>query len=151
MADCIDVARLVLEKAGSVSTMKLQKLVFYSHAYSLVHRGIPLVPGHFEAWRNGPVLPELFQAHRGKFVLVPGELGEQSGTLCHQDIEIVDRVVDCLGDRTGRYLSEMTHQEAPWRDARGDLGPHESSSAIIDNEAIRSFYSGRVESNPLFQ
>lgn len=151
MAECMDVARFVLDKAGPVSTMKLQKIVFYSHAYSLVHRGTPLVPGRFEAWRNGPVLPELFRAHRGKFVLTPGELGSQSGTLGLQEAEVIIKVVDRLGEMTGRELSEMTHREAPWRDARGDLGPSEPSSAVIENEAIRSFYAGGVESNPLFR
>ena len=39
MAHVVDVAAYILEDLGSVSTMKLQKLAFYSQAYylSLIH------------------------------------------------------------------------------------------------------------------
>ena len=65
MARIDDVAAYILENLGSVSTMKLQKLAFYSQAYYLVEFGAPLFSEKFEAWANGPVAPELFRKHRG--------------------------------------------------------------------------------------
>ena len=44
MAHVVDVAAYILECLGSVSTMKLQKLTFYSQAYYLVEHGTPLFP-----------------------------------------------------------------------------------------------------------
>ena len=43
MAHVVDVAAYVLECLGSVSTMKLQKLTFYSQAYYLVEHGTCLL------------------------------------------------------------------------------------------------------------
>ena len=151
MEDVFDVAEYVLQMTDCITTMKLQKLVFYSHAYSLVHYGSPLVPGHFEAWRNGPVLPELFQAHKGKFLIAPGEIKKHASPLCDRSMTIVKLVVKCLGQKTGRELSVMTHSEDPWKDARGTLDPSSASNAQIGNVAIREFYSTKAIDNPLFQ
>lgn len=151
MEDALDVAEYVLQLTDCITTMKLQKLVFYSHAYSLVHYGSPLVQGHFEAWKNGPVLPELFQEHRGKFLIAPGEIKKNAGPLCDRSMTIIKLVVKRLGQKTGRELSEMTHSEDPWKDARGTLDSSSASSTQIGNTAIREFYSTRVIDNPLFQ
>ncbi len=56
MASAHDVGKYVLEKRGSMTTWKLQKLVYYSKAWHLVWEGEPLFPEHIEAWANGPVV-----------------------------------------------------------------------------------------------
>ncbi len=62
MAQLNDVARYILElQGGEVSTMKLQKLMYYSQAWSLVWDEKPLFDAHIEAWANGPVIRELFE------------------------------------------------------------------------------------------
>ena len=53
----IDVATYILERTGTVTTMKLQKLAFYSQAQHLAQYGSSLFPEDFEAWRGGPVVP----------------------------------------------------------------------------------------------
>lgn len=65
MANVFDIAEYILGKLGFVSTMKLQKLAFYSQALSLVKTGEPLFREQFQAWVNGPVCYELFARHRG--------------------------------------------------------------------------------------
>ena len=47
------------------SHLQLQKLIYLSHMYHLVHEEKRLVYGHFEAWRHGPVHPELYFQLRG--------------------------------------------------------------------------------------
>ena len=39
-----------------ITTMKLQKLCFYSQAYSLVKYNQQLFPEDFRAWKNSPVV-----------------------------------------------------------------------------------------------
>ena len=51
MASVNDVAQYVLNRIGYTSTMKLQKLVFYSQAYSLASTGNPLFEDRIEAIR----------------------------------------------------------------------------------------------------
>ena len=42
MANVFDVAKYILEKLGTLSTMKLQKLCYYCQAWSLVWDDTPL-------------------------------------------------------------------------------------------------------------
>ncbi len=62
-----DVAAYILEKKGIMSTMKLQKLVYYSQAWSMVWDEKPLFEENIEAWANGPVVRDLFYYHRGRY------------------------------------------------------------------------------------
>jgi len=45
-----DVAAYILKKQGEMSAMKLQKLVYYSQAWSLVWDEKPLFRAQIEAW-----------------------------------------------------------------------------------------------------
>lgn len=65
MASVFDVAAYILERQGPMTTWKLQKLV-YCQAWSLVWDDDVLFPEEIEAWANGPVVRELYNAHRGK-------------------------------------------------------------------------------------
>lgn len=61
MATANDVAQYVLEQSGKMTTIKLQKLVYYCQAWSLVWTESPLFDDRIEAWANGPVVPSLYR------------------------------------------------------------------------------------------
>ena len=69
MANVFDVAKYVLKRLGPITTMKLEKEVYYCQAWSLGWDEKPLFHEDFQAWANGPVCPELFHKHKGKFVI----------------------------------------------------------------------------------
>ncbi|HSS48337.1 MAG TPA: type II toxin-antitoxin system antitoxin SocA domain-containing protein, partial [Thermoanaerobaculia bacterium] len=60
-----NVAAYILQKQGEMTAMKLQKLVYYSQAWSLVWDEEPLFAERVEAWANGPVVPDLYREHKG--------------------------------------------------------------------------------------
>src|ERR1700730_81854 len=62
-----DVAAFIVNRQGEMSAMKLQKLVYYSQAWSLVWDDEPLFDDAIEAWANGPVVRALYARHRGQF------------------------------------------------------------------------------------
>lgn len=131
--------------------MKLQKLAFYSNALSLVCDDKPLFREQFQAWVNGPVCPELFDAHRGKFIVGPGELGVHAGPeLTEHERALVNRVLDVLGPYDGETLSKLTHSEAPWIDARRGYQADSRCSEVITNRAIKEFYSSPLCASPMF-
>lgn len=68
MKRVVDVAECVLSELNDVSAMKLQKLVSYSQVYHLVTVDESLFSEHIEAWVNGPVIPYLYEAHKGQAV-----------------------------------------------------------------------------------
>ena len=151
MANIEDVASYVLDSTGYISTMKLQKLVYYSQAVHLVSKGTPLFENRIEAWANGPVAPDLFGLHRHKYIIGAGELarGDVRGVGCEEAASI-ERVLAVLGAWTGAQLSELTHIEAPWADARAGLAPGARSDAEITQRAMRDFYGSAACKNPLF-
>lgn len=143
MARIVDVAARVLDETGTVTTMTLQKLTYYAQAEHLVRTGRPLFPEDFRAWRGGPVVPELFALHAGKVLIRPGELDGAlaEGALSTDKEALIAEVCAAFGTYSGAELSERTHNEDPWKHARGDLLPSEPSTAVITKDAIHAYYS----------
>ena len=144
MADVIEVAEYILELTGAVTTMKLQKLAYFTQARFLVQNDSPLFANRIEAWANGPVIPDLFAWHRGKFMIGPGELlgpPYSSATLSSAEKDAARKVVAALGGRSGEELRLLTHSEKPWLDARVGYAPGEKCGEEITVAAMLSFYS----------
>lgn len=143
MANIFDVARYILNKNGQMSTWKLQKLCYYSQAWSLAWTGDPIFPEDFEAWSNGPVCRELFYAHKGKFVVSESDIpkSRESGIpLTDDQVETIDRVLETYGKWQPYELREQTHTESPWKDARGDLPVGERCQTVITKPAMGEYY-----------
>lgn len=140
MATVLDVAAYILAKRGEMTAMKLQKLVYYAQAWSLVWDEKPLFPEAVEAWANGPVVPELYQEHRGRFGLRPGDLPGDASTLDSVQTDTISAVLGFYGDKTAQWLSELTHAEAPWKDAREGLAPGERGNKEISHAAMAEYY-----------
>ena len=139
MATAHDVAAYVLQRQGEMTAMKLQKLVYYAQAWSLVWDGRPLFPERIEAWAMGPVVPELYDTHRGAYMVQKWPKGNPDA-LTTQERETVEAVVDFYGNRSPHWLSDLTHQEAPWRDARKGIAPGMPSNAEITHAALAEYY-----------
>ena len=142
MAAVSDVARYISESTGAVSAMKLQKLMFYAQAWNLVWNEEPLFDEDFQAWANGPVLPSLYGRHRGMFS-VDAALFADGDTAELTEIERgnIDKVLGFYAEQTAQWLSNLTHQEAPWLDARGDTPIGQASNAEITHAAMHEYYS----------
>lgn len=140
MPSAHDVAAYILEKRGPMSAMKLQKLVYYAQAWSLVWDDRPLFRERIEAWAHGPVVPELYQEHRGRFEVQDWPRGNPRA-LDEDARETVDSVLDYYGGRNAQVLSDMTHSEEPWRRARGGLPEGERGNAEITLDSLMEYYS----------
>jgi len=128
-----------------MSTWKLQKLCYYSQAWSLAWTEQPLFPEDFQAWSNGPVCYELFREHEGRFVVsskdIPEEL-ESGSPLTNEQKDTIDQVLNDYGDMEPYELQEQTYQEAPWKDAWGDLPFGSKCQNVISKAAIGMYYGG---------
>jgi uncharacterized phage-associated protein len=140
MANVHDVAAYILAKQSSMSTWKLQKLTFYSQAWHLAWNEKPLFSARIEAWANGPVVPDLYDGHRGKFSVGVWSRGDQA-KLTKSDRATIDRVLAAYGNLDGRQLSLLTHSERPWLEARGSLAPTALSNSEITPESMQTFYA----------
>ena len=137
-----DAARYILEKLGPMSTMKLQKLCYYSQAWSLVWDDTELFSEEFEAWANGPVCKELYDATRGMFTVTAKDEPGDSNNLSENQKDSINLVLDYYAQHNAQWLSQLTHMEDPWLQARVNVPAGESSSNIITKESMALYYGG---------
>ena len=135
-----DVAAYILERMETMTTMKLQKLAYYSQAWSLVWDEKPLFEEDIEAWANGPVVRDLFDFHRGRYEISSMPLGN-SGLLDQEQRDTVDAVLEYYGDKSAQWLIELTHIEDPWVQARKGLPKLERGNRVISLDAMADYYS----------
>jgi uncharacterized phage-associated protein len=140
-----DAAAAVLQRTGQITAMKLQKLVYYAQAWSLVWDEEPLFDERIEAWANGPVVRELYNEHRGMYTVGPDWTSGDPNALSQDQQETVDIVVGQYGKHSAQWLSELTHMEDPWREARAGLGVAERGTREITLDSMAEYYSALTE------
>jgi uncharacterized phage-associated protein len=134
------VAKYILEQVGTISTMKLQKLCYYTQVWNLHFSGEKLVEQEFQAWANGPVSYELFDLHRGRYFVDANSLASYSSVILTSDQKLlIDSVLDSYGDMSGAELSALSHSESPWIEARGSASPGMLSTEVISAESMKQF------------
>jgi len=142
MISVFDVAAFILSQLGPIPVMKLHKLVYYCQAWSLVWDEEPLFKERIEAWANGPVVKKLYDIHKGQFKLALADLPGNPGALNDEQRETVLVVLKDYGDKKSQWLSDLTHLEAPWREARNEVDPRERGDKEITWAALAEYYGG---------
>jgi len=141
-SNCFDVASYILEKKNTMPVMKLQKLVYYCQAWSLVWDDAPLFDNRIEAWINGPVVVDLYNYHKGHYRVGASFFKDgNSSRLNSIQKETIDRVLDFYGDKDSQWLSNLTHLEEPWKNARKGLDAKERGNREITWESMAEYYS----------
>lgn len=129
-----------LRKLAPVETLKLQKLMYYSNAWSLAGWGKPLFEDEIQAWKHGPVVSSLYPLHRGRVALDDWPHGERS-KLSIAERKLVDNIVSTYGGLSGWSLRERTHKEKPWIDAWEKSKHGKILRVPIEPEAMSKYYS----------
>jgi uncharacterized phage-associated protein len=142
MASVFDAAAFILQKSGSMSHMKLQKLLYYSQAWSLVWEEKPIFADRIEAWVNGPVIPYLYKHLQGKFTILSEHFAKcgDPNALSAIEQDVISRVISFYGVHNPQWLSDLTHMEKPWQDARKGCLPGQRSDAEITHASMSEYY-----------
>ena len=130
----------------SVNTFKLQKLVYFAQVWHLSLHGTRLFDNEIEAWVHGPVCLEL---HRRFHKQADIPIGVEAvitdvNQLDGQTREFLDEVWTVYGQYSVAKLEKMTHDEAPWLEARAELPADVRGCNVINQETMRSYYSSRM-------
>lgn len=142
MANIFDTARYILETQGNMSTMKLQKLCYYCQAWSLVWDDKPLFDEDFQAWANGPVCKELFYKTQGKFSVSADDEPGSSDNLTDEQKDTIKTVLEYYAPHDAQWLSQLTHLEQPWNEARIGVPMGASCDNVITKESMGLYYGG---------
>lgn len=138
MANVHDVAAYILKEHGPMTAMKLEKLIYYSQAWSLVWDEKPLFDERVQAWANGPVVRELYDRHRGMFRMT--SWNGNPDALTPEEKETVNSVLRFYGKLSSQQLSDLTHREAPWVEARKGLEIAERGNHEITHASMAEYY-----------
>lgn len=130
----------------AITNKKLQKLVYYSQAWSLVLHNKKLFRDPIEAWVHGPAVRNLYiQYKKFGFNPITEEVDEKTIKIQTKDKKLLNEVWKVYGKFDSEYLEMLSHLEQPWQDARSGLQDHESSNNEITAEAMKGFYVAKLE------
>lgn len=137
MERIIDVAQYIYDEykqqSGEViDEMKLHKLLYLSQRESLAIINEPLFPEAFEGWKYGPVSKEVRALYTED-----GMYYEDRRPLSAEATYIVKNVILQYGGLASWKLSEISHKEISWRNARKDLAPGENGNRPLSIDDIR--------------
>ena len=144
MYDVLNVADAILKVAKkhgqSLTPMQLMKLAYIAHGWSLGIRDKDLFANRIEAWRYGPVIPDLYQATKsyGRNPIPHSAIGDPDDQqIAPDDLAFIEDVLAKYGHLDGIALSYLTHQRGtPWDQVYRDGW----NSPEIPDELIRQHY-----------
>jgi uncharacterized phage-associated protein len=142
MVSVFDVVKFILKSSKQkITAMKLQKLVYYCQAWSLVWDGQPLFKEKIQAWVNGPVVQELYEYYRGQYMITTCPEQGHIGNLTDKQKDTIRAVLKSYGDKSPQWLSDLTHMEYPWKHARKGLPDGVLTSREISLADMEEYYS----------
>ena len=147
MATVEDVAAYILKSLNkSVTTMTLQKLLYYCQGWHLAWAAVKLYDAEIQACASGPVVRDIYDLHRGRYVIGPPwpEHGDPAA-LNRDEASTVDVVLETYGGWSADQLSQTTHSEPPWREARKGLPATALSEVPIDTDVMQDYFIGLME------
>jgi uncharacterized phage-associated protein len=141
-----------IEDGRPLTQMKLQKVVYFAQGIHLALYKEPLIKNVFQAWKYGPVIPEIYHTYKyyGSLPINDTEwvlsVQEDEIALSHLDEkawEAIDYTWDLLKDTNAVKLSNWTHQEgSPWAKSYSE-GVNET---LIPNDDIRQYFEQFLDS-----
>ncbi|WP_156293360.1 Panacea domain-containing protein [Serratia oryzae] len=158
----IAVANAFIEKAKSrgikdLTPMKLQKLVFYAHAWSLVMNDSPLVKDKIYAWPYGPVIESVYHEFKGygsTNITTPGTefvwddnpnaivqakyVAPKIPPSDSMTMSVIDAILDAYGDESAISLSNLTHRPgSAWAATQDTHGGGTVRNFVIPDQIIK--------------
>lgn len=140
-----DIANWFLSKEP-MSHKKLQKLCYYAQAWCYTLLEEKLIDDDFKAWVHGPVSPVLYHQYKGSgWSKINLDDDAKLPALTTEQEELLESVWLTYGDMTANALEVLTHDEAPWKEARRGLASLERGNNNISLKAMKNYYSSIYE------
>ena len=130
MDKILDVAAYVIERykwqtGEDIDEMKLHKMLYFIQRESFARLGRPAFEEGLEAWKYGPVSPLV----RGYFC--EGEIVTKTSPISDDNEYIVNCVVNQYSEFPSWKLSELSHEEVSWKNARAGLNPDKPGNELL--------------------
>lgn len=130
-----------------LTNKKLQKLLYYAQAWSLVVRKEKLFKEKIEAWVHGPAIRSIYNEYKiFGFNPIKKEIDSKKiEKLPKGIVNFLNEVWSVYGKFDASYLELLTHSENPWQKAREGVAKSESSSNEISLKEMEKFYAEKLK------
>ena len=141
----LKVIAYIFEKLEEVTPLMLQKLLYFIQGVYSALYGEPIFEEDCRAWIHGPVYLEVYDLFRNfkynpiddaRFAILEGK----EDSLTEGEKQVIDLVVNTFGMYSGKALEKITHNEAPWLEARKGYGDSIPSNELLPKERIMNYY-----------
>lgn len=144
MYNALTVARYIVDYCNQckkgVSNLKLQKILYFVQAEFLVStpNHTPCFMNRIEAWDFGPVIPDVYHQYK---IYGSGDipstfndpLKDYYEKISRSDKDMIEEIVCQTFDYTAFDLVQITHNQAPWKNAyRRGFNNEITNKAILD-------------------
>lgn len=138
-----DILRASKARGRALTPLQLMKLTYIAHGYALGMGKGDLFNAQIEAWKFGPVIPDLYHAtKRHGRNAIPVALIAEGRALGGDAKEIVDLVLNKYGQMSGTALSNLTHRAGtPWSQVYRDG----VFNIEIDDQRIEDHYRSMLK------
>ncbi|MFM1365617.1 type II toxin-antitoxin system antitoxin SocA domain-containing protein [Yersinia enterocolitica] len=164
----IAVANSFIEKSklrdiSDLSPMKLQKLVYFAHAWMLALTDKPLINEPVKAWQYGPVINSVYHEFKNFGSQNITNLGTEFEGIDSDNIfdmkyvipripkddnqsnQIIDAVLDTYGNKSATFLSNLTHEPgSAWCETQHEHNKGHARGYVIDNEIIKKSMKSKL-------
>lgn len=135
----------IFDKLEEVTPLMLQKLLYFIQGVYSGLFGKTVFDEDCRAWLHGPVYSEVYELFRdfkynpiddARFALLEG----MEDTLTDDEKYVTDLVINTFGMYGGKVLEKITHNEAPWIEARKGYGTGIPSNELLPKDRIMKYY-----------
>lgn len=146
------IAQYIMRKKGDhLTSLHINKLVYFSHGWMLGLYDQSLVIDPIEAWKYGPVIPLVYHRFRGNGQdpiryddYYTDEDEWALGQLTNTEKDVMDQVVSSYSDLPASALISITHEAgSPWSQHYDPT----KRQVVIPNQTIRDFFKKKSESD----
>lgn len=106
------------DKELSFTQMQLLKLVYIAHGWMLGAYDEPLINDEIQAWKYGPVIPDLYSKIKifgASEITVQSLTNGQNDIFTEDEIDTLTFTLEAYGDFSAAKLSQITHMpNTPW-------------------------------------
>lgn len=136
MATIQGLAKYLVEEFGEISTMKLQKLCYFTQGWYWAVNDAPLFNASFQAWKYGPVNRELYELHAGRRVATSDLFEAATIDLDAYQQNFAGSIYLKYREFSGFQLGDISHRHRAWLEARDGLNPALPANAVMDDDVI---------------
>lgn len=136
MERVIDVAQYIYEEYKKVTgeiidEMKLHKLLYFAQRESLAIINEPIFTEPMEGWKYGPV------SRAVRTVYTKDGMAEDTNPISDENKYVINNVIQEYGALASWKLSELSHKEISWLNAREGLTVSQNGNRELKLDDIR--------------